>query len=150
MPQSLSQVIVHVIYSTKNRVKSIDPPIRGRLHAYLATVLRDAGSYVYRVGGTANHIHAACTLPRTLSQSDLIEKIKPPASKWMKEQGPAYTGFSWQNGYGIFSVSRSRVQKLVDYIDNQEEHHRHKTFKEEFLEFLDKCGVEYDERYLWD
>ena len=150
MPQSHSQVICHLVFSTKNRVKSIDSPIRDRLHGYMATILRDMDSCAYRVGGTADHIHVACSLPRTLAQSDLAKKVKATSSKWMKKQGDAYGEFTWQAGYSIFSVSKSRLPVLIDYIDGQEEHHAERTFKQELRRFLDKCDIEYDEEYLWD
>ncbi len=150
MPQSLSQVIIHMIYSTKNRYKTIPPRVIKPLHGYVATILRDMDSYAYRVGGTANHTHIACSLPRTITQSDLTKKVKATSSKWMKKQEGAFPGFSWQGGYSIFSVSKSRLPALLEYIDSQEEHHKHRTFKEELRDFLDKYDIDYDEKYLWD
>ena len=148
MPQSLSKVVMHIIFSTKNRVAFLNDDIRLQTHAYIATVLRDMKSYVYRVGGTENHIHIACTLPRTFSQSDFLNKIKNSSSKWLKSE--AIPDFYWQSGFGVFSVSQSQVDVLVNYIDNQMEHHKVKTFKEEFREFLEKYQIEYDEKYVWD
>jgi REP element-mobilizing transposase RayT len=148
MAQSLSNVTIHIIFSTKNWVKYLDNGMAPKLHAYVATVLRDLNSVVHTVGGTEDHIHIACSLPRTLSQSDLLKKIKVSSSKWLKDKG--VKDFSWQNGYGIFSVSQSHLDKLKKYIANQSEHHKKISFKEEFLEFLKKYNLEYDERYLWD
>ncbi len=148
MPQSLSKVAVHIIFSTKNRVNFLDGDIRLQTHAYIATVLRDMKSYVYRVGGTENHIHIACTLPRICSQSDFLNKIKNTSSKWLKNE--EVPDFYWQSGYGVFAVSQSHVDVLVKYIDNQMEHHKTKTFKEEFREFLEKYQIKYDEKYVWD
>lgn len=150
MPQSLSKVILHVVFSTKNRVKTIPSHLRATLHAYLAGTCRAKGSQAYRVGGTEDHIHIACTLPRTLTMAKLLEEIKKSSSIWMKQQEQGIPHFSWQAGYGIFSLGQSQLPALLQYIDNQEEHHRTRTFKEELLELLEKYDVEYDEKYLWD
>jgi len=150
MPQSLSKVLLHVVFSTKNREQTIPEHLRNKLHAYLAGICRERGSEAYRVGGTSNHVHVACSLSRTLSLSKLVEEMKKPSSKWMKQQEGGRTDFSWQAGYGIFSLGQSQLPALIQYIENQEEHHRNKSFKEELGEFLKKYGVDYDERYLWD
>lgn len=148
MPQSLSCVIVHCIFSTKDRFPFLDATMAPRVHAYMATVLRDMNAHAFRVGGTADHVHIACTLPRTVCQSDLVKKVKTTSSQWLKEQG--VPSFFWQHGYGMFSISKSQLDAVVGYIDRQPEHHRVKTFQEEFRVFLDKYQVEYDERYVWD
>jgi len=150
MAQSLSKVLLHIVFSTKNREKTIPKHLRGKLFAYLAGVCRARGSEAYRVGGTDDHVHIACTLPRTLTMAKLVEEIKKPSSLWMKQQEGAIDLFSWQAGYGTFSLGQSQLPALLRYIDNQEEHHRTKSFKEELLELLEKYGVEYDEKYLWD
>lgn len=121
-----------------------------KLHAYLAGICRAKGAEAYRVGGTEDHVHIACTLPRTLTQSKLLEETKKASSIWMKQQEGGPQNFSWQSGYGIFSLGQSQLPTLIQYIDNQEEHHRRKSFKEELLELLEKYDVEYDEKYLWD
>lgn len=148
MSQSLSKVILHLIFSTKNRENYIKPELLPSLHAYMATLLRDMESNALRVGGTTNHIHIACTLPRTVTQSELLKKLKIESSKWLKGQG--LTLFSWQRGYGSFSVAQSQLSVLVKYIDNQEVHHKQRTFQEEYLDFLKRYDVPYDERYVWD
>lgn len=150
MPQSLSKVLLHVVFSTKNREKTIPGHLRAKLHAYLAGICRAKGSEAYRVGGTEDHVHIACTLPRTLTQAKLLEEIKKPSSIWMKQQEGGSRNFSWQAGYGVFSLGQSQLPTLLQYIDNQEQHHRTKTFKEELLELLVKYNVDYDEKYLWD
>jgi REP element-mobilizing transposase RayT len=150
MPQSLSHVIVHIIFSTKNHEPWIDPGIRPRLHAYLATLGRDNEANVYRVGGVADHVHIVCTLPRTLSQSDYLEQIKKHSSRWMKEGGQEVDRFAWQRGYGIFSVSHSRLDEVIAYVEMQVEHHRKLTFQEEYRRFLTAHGIAFDERYVWD
>lgn len=150
MAQSLSKVILHAVFSTKNREKTIPAHLRASLHAYLAGVCRARGSEAYRVGGTEDHVHIACTLPRTLTMAKLLEEIKKPSSIWMKQQERGIAHFAWQSGYGIFSVGQSQLPGLLQYIDKQAEHHRTRTFKEELLELLEKYGVEYDEKYLRD
>jgi len=150
MPQSLSIVLVHLVFSTKNREPWIDPEIRPRLHAYLATVGRDEGAEVYRVGGTADHVHMAVRLPRTITQADLLEAIKKHSSRWIKGVHPRYEGFYWQRGFGAFSVSPSGLDALIRYIDNQEQHHAGYSFQGEYRVLLNEAGIEFDERYVWD
>lgn len=150
MPQSLSIVIVHVIFSTKERHPFLDPETRLKLHAYLATVTRNADCEAYRVGGVADHVHLAIRLSRTITIAKLVETLKTASSKWLKTQSPALAAFSWQRGYGCFSVGPSDLDALKAYIDNQEEHHRTRTFQDEFRMFLKKYGVEYDEAHVWD
>ena len=150
MPQSLSKVIIHIIFSTKDRHPWLDANVLPRMHAYLATICRDAGVGAFRVGGVADHVHLVTTLPRTLSQADMLEGLKKKSSKWIKGLAPDYHHFYWQRGYGAFSVSPSQLDVLLEYVENQEEHHRSRTFQEEYREFLRKHGVEYDERYVWD
>jgi len=150
MPQSLSFVIVHVIFSTKERRPFLDTPTRSKLHAYLATAARNAGCEAYRVGGVADHVHLAIRLSRTLAIADFVETLKTSSSKWVKTQSPDLADFSWQRGYGCFSVGPADLDSLRAYIDGQEEHHKTRTFQDEFRMFLKKYGVEYDEAYVWD
>ena len=150
MPQSLSQVILHIVFGTKERRPWLDLEIRPRMHAYLATVCRDCGCEAYRVGGTADHVHLAARLPRTISQAELLEEIKKTSSAWIKRQGSQYGGFFWQGGYGDFSIGWSQLEELIRYIDRQEQHHRTQTFEQEYRELLRKYHVEFDERYVWD
>lgn len=150
MLQSLSKVLLHVVFSTKNREKSIPDHLRGDLHAYLAGICRARGAEAYRIGGTDDHVHIACTLPRTITMAKLVEEIKRPSSAWMKQQESGSSLFAWQAGYGVFSLGQSQLPALLHYIDNQEQHHRTKSFKEELREILERYGVEYDEKYLWD
>lgn len=150
MPQSLSLVIVHYIFSTKNREAILAPEIGLGLHAYLATVARNAGSECYRAGGTADHVHLAIRLARTTTIADMVEELKTTSSKWLKTQGRELKSFSWQRGYGAFSVGPGNLEALRKYIDSQEEHHRTRSFQDELRMFLKKYGVEYDERYVWD
>jgi REP element-mobilizing transposase RayT len=150
MPQSLSKVILHIIFSTKDREPWLDSSVRPRVHAYLATICRDLGAELVHVGGVADHVHIVTTLPRTLSQAEFIEQMKKTSSKWIKTLDARYRGFFWQRGYGAFSVSPSQLDAVVSYVKTQEEHHRSRTFQEEYRELLRKHGVEFDERYVWD
>lgn len=150
MPQSLSLVVIHVIFSTKDRRPLLDEKIRPSLHAYLSTVARNANCECYRIGGVADHVHLAGRLSRTITIADLVENLKTSSSKWLKTQFSELADFAWQRGYACFSVGPSDIDALCKYIDGQEEHHRTRTFKEEYPMFLKKYGVEHDEAYMWD
>jgi len=150
MPQSLSKVILHLIFSTKNREPWLDSNMRPRMHAYLATVCRDLGAEVVRVGGVADHVHIVSTLPRSISQAQLIEQIKKASSKWIKTLDTRFRGFFWQRGYAAFSVSPNQLEGALQYVEAQQEHHRTRTFQEEYRELLRTHGIDFDERYVWD
>ena len=150
MPQSLGKVILHIVFSTKGRQPWLDSDVRPRMHAYLATICRDVGVEFVRVGGVADHVHIVTTLPRTLSQAYLIEQIKKASSKWIKALDARYRAFFWQRGYGAFSVSPCQLDAVLNYVKTQQEHHRTRTFEEEYRELLRKHGVDFDERYVWD
>ena len=150
MPQSLSNLLTHIVFSTKDRTPVLDATVRPALHAYLATVARNLDCECFRVGGVADHVHLAVRLSRTLTMAKLIEELKTSSSRWLKTQSPALAAFAWQRGYGAFSVGPSDLNALLHYIDTQEEHHRTRTFQDEYRAFLNKYGIEYDERYVWD
>ena len=150
MAQSLSKILVRVVFSTKKRQRSIPEDLAKALHAYLAGACRALGSEAYRVGGTQDHVHIACTLPRTLTVSKLLEEIKKTSSAWLKALDPRCQGFTWQAGYGVFSLGQSQLASLIRYIETQQEHHQTTSFQEELLALLQRYGVQYDERYLWD
>jgi putative transposase len=150
MPQSLSKLIVHIIFRTKNREPWLDANVRPRMHAYLATICRDLGAEFVHVGGVSDHVHIVTMLPRTLSQAQLIEHIKKTSSKWIKALDTRYRGFFWQRGYGAFSVSPIQLDSVLDYVNKQQEYHSTRTFQEEYRELLRKHGVDFDERYVWD
>lgn len=150
MPQSLSYLLIHFIFSTRDRAPIILPAVRPTLHRYLATVARNSDCECYRVGGVEDHIHLAVRISRTMTTAELVERLKTSSSKWLKTQGPGLTGFAWQRGYGAFSVGPTDLGALMNYIDAQEEHHRSHSFQEEYRAFLKRYGVEFDERYMWD
>ena len=149
MPQSLSKVFIHIIFSTRGRFRFIKPEIEQELHAYIAQVLKEHGAQPIKIDGTEDHVHILCGLPRTMALSNLLEKVKKRSSKWIKTKGPEYREFSWQGGYGVFSVGEFGIERVKRYIAAQKKHHRSVTFKDEFREFLDRYGVEYDEKFVW-
>jgi len=150
MPQSLSRLLVHLIFSTKNRVPALTPALCTELYPYLAATLRDTACPPLRVGGVEDHVHILFGLSRTLSVANVVEAVKTSSSKWIKTKGPELGSFYWQGGYGAFSVSQSDVEAVIQYIDRQEEHHKRISFQDEFRKFLDRYQIPYDERYVWD
>jgi len=150
MPQSLSLVICQVVFSTKDRVPYLTEDVLPSVHSYLATVARESGCECYRVGGVADHVHLAVRLSRTGAIAGLVENLKTSSSKWIKTQSPRLREFTWQRGYGAFSIGYRDLDSLISYIDRQAEHHKTMTFKEEYLALLDELGMKYDLQYLWD
>src|ERR1700678_3254089 len=149
MPLSLAFVLVHVIFSTKDRSPLLDDSVRSDLHAYLATIVRNAGCECYRVGGVADHVHLAVRLSRTANVAKLVAELKASSSKWLKTQSPGLAKFAWQRGYGAFSVGPADLEALVRYVAAQETHHKKLSFQDEFRAFLKKYGMECVERHLW-
>ena len=148
MSQSLGRILVHVVFSTKDRRPIIAAAVRPALHAYLSGVVSNRDCRSIQIGGVSDHVHALVSLGRTHSVAELVHVAKGASSRWMAGQGVA--GFAWQAGYAAFSVGESQRSAVTRYIVRQEEHHRRRTFQEELRHFLDRYGVEYDERYLWD
>ena len=149
MPQSLSQVMIHLVFSTKNREPFIKSVIQNRLHGYIVGILGQMKCPSIQTGGVADHVHILFVLGRTTTQAEVVEEVKKSSSKWMKADG-GVPNFSWQNGYGAFSVRESHREKVIDYIKNQEEHHRTITFQEEYRKLLEKYRIPFDEKYVWD
>ena len=150
MPQSLSLVIVQLIFSTKDRCSCLAESVRSSLYPYLATVARNTGCECYRVGGVADHVHIAVRLSRTITVAKLVEDLKTSSSKWLKTQQRDLSGFAWQRGYGAFSIAPGDLESVIAYIDKQEVHHRKRTFQEGYRDLLSQCGIEFGERYVWD
>jgi REP element-mobilizing transposase RayT len=148
MPQSLAQVVVHLVFSTKHREPFIRPECRDRTFRYLAGALNELDCPVVLVGGMPDHVHLLFALSRTLAMSKVVEEVKKGSSKWAKEH--VHPAFYWQSGYGIFAVSAENVPAVREYVATQEEHHRTHTFQEEYRELLRRNGKEWDERYVWD
>lgn len=151
MPQSLAKVIVHLVYSTKNRTPWLKAPnLRTELYAYNATILKNVDSPALLIGGVEDHVHILALLSRRHAIMDVVQESKTETSKWIKKQGPEFHDFHWQAGYGIFSVSESNLDQVKRYIDRQEEHHRRMSFQDEFRVLCRRYGIEIDERYVWD
>ena len=151
MGQSLVQIYVHVVFSTKDRQRFlIDDAIRERTHAYLAGICRNQESPAVIIGGSDDHIHVLCQLGKQVTISELVRELKRNSSSWVKTQSGELSSFQWQGGYGAFSVSPSLVEDLQLYIRNQMEHHRHESFQDEFRRVCRKYGVDLDERYVWN
>ncbi len=120
----------------------------GRIHDYIGGIIKGMGENPIAIGGVENHVHILATLPKTMALSDYVRTIKAESSRWIKGIDPYYRVFAWQEGYGAFSVSASKIEVIKSYIRNQEEHHRKLTFAEEYMQFLEAYGTKYDERYL--
>ena len=140
----------HCVFSTKERRPLITPALRERLWPFLGGIARQNKMKAIEIGGVEDHVHILLSLPATMAISKALQLIKGGSSKWVHETFPEHRLFSWQEGYGAFSVSESRVDSIIHYIKGQEEHHRKMTFQEEFRALLKKHRIEYDERYLWD
>ena len=150
MPQSLSQLYVHLVFSTKHREPTLLSPLGEHLHAYLATVLKNQDSPALKVGGMSDHVHALFRLSKNFSLAKIVEEVKTSSSKWVKTQGRAFANFHWQSGYAGLSVSAADVEEVVEYIAQQESHHRVVSFQDEFRKLLEAHGIAYGERYVWD
>jgi REP element-mobilizing transposase RayT len=151
MPQSLAQIYVHVIFSTKEREPLLqDGAFRRQTHTYLAGICQQQDSPAVVIGGIADHVHILCRLGRTIDIATLVREIKRDSYKWIKENDRRLGAFHWQTGYGAFSVSPSHVDALIRYIEAQEEHHQVVSFQDEFRRICQKYGVAIDERYVWD
>ena len=151
MPQSLSSVHIHLVFSTKGRVPFLrDADIRKEMHAYLGGVSKELDCPPVIVGGSEDHVHLLCRLARTLALADWVKEIKRVSSIWIKRRKTSLAAFAWQGGYGAFSVSASAMDKTRAYITGQEEHHKKQTFQEEYRAFLRKHAMEWDERYIWE
>jgi len=151
MPQSLTQIYLHVVFSTKNRQPYFqDVTFADELYAYLAGICKKQDCFPKHIGGHVDHIHLLCSLSRRKTVADLIRELKTGSSTWIKTRKLDWQNFHWQDGYGAFSVSQSQMPKVKEYIDHQNEHHRIKTFQEEFGQLLKMHSIEFDEKYVWD
>jgi putative transposase len=150
MPQSLAQILVHIVFSTKNRERFIEDAVRDELHAYTGGIIANLTGALLKAGSVEDHMHLLAVHPRTCSPADLIQEIKTGTSKWIKTKGARYREFHWQTGYGMFSISPGHRSKVEAYLAGQAEHHRTETFQDEYRRLLKKYGIAYDERYVWD
>ncbi|MCK6622618.1 MAG: IS200/IS605 family transposase [Calditrichaceae bacterium] len=150
MPQSLAKIYVHIVFSTKLRESWLTEKIQPELYAYMAGILKTWESPGIQIGGMPDHVHILSMLSKNHAACKVVEEVKKGSSKWIKTKGAEFKNFSWQNGYGIFSISPSHVDKVKTYIENQKEHHRRTIFMDEFRKLLKKYDIPYDERYVWD
>ncbi|MBU0617492.1 MAG: IS200/IS605 family transposase [Planctomycetes bacterium] len=149
MPSSYTGLRYHLIFSTKNRVPQINPSMRDRLHEYLGGIVRDEKGRLIAAGGTPDHVYLLISTHPQTALSDLLRQTKASSSRWIHETFADLRDFGWQDGYGAFTVSHSNVGQVTKYIAEQEEHLRRVSFQEEFIEFLRRHDVPYDERYIW-
>jgi REP element-mobilizing transposase RayT len=150
MPQSFTCLHYHVVFSTRHREPTITPEIRPRLWEYLGGIVRGEGGIPIQIGGTADHVHLLVTLHQQLAVADFLRQLKAGSSGWVHDTFPRAGNLWWQTGYGAFTVSHSAVGRVRAYIAGQEEHHRARTFQEEFRALLVRHEMKFDEKYLWD
>jgi REP element-mobilizing transposase RayT len=151
MPQSLANVLIHIVFSTKERRALLQNHDLGiEMHRYLAGVSANLDSPAVIVGGATDHVHLLASQSRTIALAEWVKELKRASSLWAKEKSPQWGLFQWQAGYGAFSVSQSQKRRVEEYIRSQEEHHRQLSFQDEFWQLLNKHGIAFDERYVWD
>jgi len=148
MANTYSSLFYHIVFSTKSRIDYLNPDIEKRVWSYVGGIAGRHKMTALQVGGTSNHIHALVMAPPTYCPADIAKFLKGDSSKWIHETFPALRSFAWQDGYGAFAVSKSKLAFVVSYIKNQQRHHHQRTFQEEYLELLRKHEVDFDERYL--
>lgn len=150
MAQTIFDMIVHVVFSTKSRAKLIDPKIEEELFAYIGGIGNAYGSKLICANGTSDHVHLLVSLNKNILVPYLIGKIKRDSSKWIKTKAVKYSKFGWQDGYAAFSVGHTQIDAVKKYIRNQKEHHRQSLFEDEMRKFFRKYEISYDEEYVWD
>jgi len=150
MAQSLANILLHLTFSTKDRRRLIRRDMQAELHQYLAGTCAHLGCPAHEVGGVDDHVHLALSFSRTITVAKLVEEVKKSSSKWIKTKGRDYHDFSWQGGYGIFSIGQSGFEALRRYIRGQHAHHKNVSFQDEFRALCRKYGVDLDEQYAWD
>ncbi len=149
MAQTLTRILLYVVFSTRERRNLITPTVESELHAYLGGICRNHESPAQTVGGTDNHVHLLLSLSKNIALSDFMMTLKKDSSKWIKTKGNSFADFHWQDGYGAFSIGESQVRTVTEYIRAQKERHRTMTFEDELVALAKECGVAFDPRYLW-
>ena len=149
MGQSLVKNYIHIVYSTKHREALIREPVEFELYRYLGGLCNTAKCDPLKIGGYLDHVHILCNLSKNIALSKFLQHLKSKSSKWIKEKGEFYQNFFWQDGYGAFSVSPSKLDSVINYITNQHQHHKTKSFQDEYCDLLKKHGLEVNE-YIWD
>ena len=151
MAQSLAKILVHIVFSTKERRPFLrDKSLREELHRYLGGILANLDCQPIIVGGVQDHVHLLCALSRTHTPAEIVKELKRGSSLWLKTQSSELWDFAWQNGYGMFSIGFSQIESVRAYIARQDEHHRKVSFQDEFRRLLKRYAIEFDERYVWD
>jgi REP element-mobilizing transposase RayT len=150
MPQSFASLHCHIIFSTKNRAPSIESEWQPRLFAYFGGTLKEYGSQLIAAGGIADHVHLLVSLSREVAVAEAVRVVKANSSRWIHETFAQHGDFAWQTGYGAFAVSYSNLECVKRYLANQAEHHQKRTFQEEFIHFLNRHHITYDEKHLWE
>jgi REP element-mobilizing transposase RayT len=151
MPQSLARILVHTVFSTKDRRPSLrDTALWQELHHYLGGILKNLDCQPIIVGGVEDHVHLLASLSRTCAAAEMVKEVKRGSSLWAKEREAGMRDFGWQNGYGMFSIGASQIEEVRRYIAEQEHHHREVSFQDEFRLLLKRYDIAYDERYVWD
>lgn len=150
MAQSLASILLHLVYSTKDRHPWITPDVAPELYAYQARIFQEIGCPALIINGVSDHVHALFSFGRTQRICDVVEEVKKQSSKWLKTQSPSLSEFAWQGGYAIFSLGESARQRAFIYIRNQESHHTRSSFQDEMRTLFKKYRVDFDERYVWE
>ncbi len=150
MPQSLVKILVHIVFSTKDREDLIVSKIENELFGYISGIVKNNGSKLIIANGTKNHIHLLVSCSKKITIPKLVGDIKRASSVWIKKQNPKYNEFYWQKGYGAFSIGQSQVEMVVTYIKNQKQHHATQHFTDEYKNLLTKYEIDFDEKYVWD
>jgi len=149
MSHSYVRLLVHVVFSTKERRHLITPDLQERLFPYLAGIATHNGFEALAVGGIEDHVHVVLQLPTTITIAKAVQLLKGNSSKWVSVTFPLHAGFTWQEGYGAFSIGASQLQRTLAYVRNQAEHHRTASFQDEYLRFLESNGLPYDQQYVF-
>lgn len=150
MANTYSNLFYHIVFSTKGRKDLIDRNVEERVWAYIGGIARKHQLIAIQVGGIENHIHVLILAKPKIAPSQIVQWLKGESSRWIHETFPELAKFEWQDGFGVFSVSKSNVPDVVEYIKNQREHHQKQTFEDEYLSMLKLNGINYDERYVFD
>jgi putative transposase len=150
MGHTYTNLNYHLVFSTKDRAPIMAKPLQPRLYGYIGGIIRELKGEMLAIGGVEDHVHILCRLGTAVSFSDTLRQIKGSSSKWANDELKLSTKFAWQTGYAAFSVSQSNTGAVERYIAEQVEHHKKRGFKEELIDFLQRHGMDYDERYLWE
>jgi len=150
MANTYTQIYIHIVFSVKGRQNLIQTTWKDELHKYICGIVNEKGQKVYAIGGVADHIHILVSIKPNISISDLVRDIKANSSKWIDEKAFVLGKFQWQEGFGAFSYAQSQLDTVIGYIKNQEEHHKKKTFRDEYIRLLQKFNIQYDDKYLFE